>query len=120
MGPRDIRNGKLHVKQAKTSAELRIPVLPQLQEIIAASPVGLTTFLVDELGKPYKRRTSRRLAWPVHAAISCSLHPASANSRAAALRSPCALQWPTRLRHTIRGTAFRSSCASRWRRHKSL
>jgi len=49
----DVRNGKLHIKQVKTGAELRIPVLPELQEIIAASPVGLTTFLVNEPGKPY-------------------------------------------------------------------
>ena len=53
MRQQDIRNGKLHIKQVKTGAELRIPVLPELQEIIAASPVGLTTFLVNELGKPY-------------------------------------------------------------------
>jgi integrase len=60
MGQRDIRNGKVHIKQDKTGAELRIPVLPQLQEIIAASPIGLATFLVDESGKPYKRKHFRR------------------------------------------------------------
>jgi integrase len=54
MGQRDIRNGTLYLKQVKTGAELRIPVLPQLQQIIAARPVGLTTFLVDESGRPYK------------------------------------------------------------------
>ena len=56
MGPRDVRNGMLHIKQDKTGAELRIPVLPQLQEIIATSPIGLTTFLVDHSGKSYKRK----------------------------------------------------------------
>jgi integrase len=61
MGPRDIRNGTLHIKQEKTRAELRIPVLPELQKIIAASPVGLTTFLVDGSGKPYKRKHFGRL-----------------------------------------------------------
>jgi integrase len=57
MGPRNIKNGLLHIKQAKTGAELRVPVLPDLQEIIAASPIiGLTTFLADELGTPYKAK----------------------------------------------------------------
>jgi integrase len=56
MKQQDIHNGRLQIKQAKTSAELRIPVLPQLQQIIAASPVGLTAFLVDELGRAYTRK----------------------------------------------------------------
>src|SRR5437762_12754486 len=34
------------------------------------------------------RCTSLKLAWPVIAAISCMVHPASARRRAAALRSP--------------------------------
>jgi integrase len=56
MGPRDIKNGLLHIKQVKTGAELRVPVLPDLQQIIAASAIGLTTFLVDELGTSYKAK----------------------------------------------------------------
>jgi integrase len=77
MGQRDIRNGTLHLKQEKTGAELRIPVLPQLQQIIAASPVGLTTFLVDASGRSYKRKHFGRVfreycdkAWLPH----CSVH----------------------------------------------
>jgi integrase len=46
MGPQHIRDGFLHVKQSKTGAELWIPVTPQLQEIIAASPVNQLTFIV--------------------------------------------------------------------------
>ena len=53
MGPKDIRNGFLHIKQDKTGAELCIPVLPELQEIIVASTVGLTTFLVNDFGQPF-------------------------------------------------------------------
>ena len=53
MGPQHIRDGFLHVKQAKTGAELWIPLTPQLQEIIAASPVNQLAFIVSELGKPY-------------------------------------------------------------------
>jgi integrase len=53
MGRQHVRDGLLHVKQAKTGAELWIPILPELQEIIAASSVGQMTFLVTEFGKPY-------------------------------------------------------------------
>ena len=45
MGPQHIRDGYLHVKQSKTGAELWIPVTPQLQEIIAASPVNQLAFI---------------------------------------------------------------------------
>jgi integrase len=53
MGRQHIRDGLLHVKQAKTGAELWIPLHPQLQEIIAASSVGQMTFLQTEFGKPF-------------------------------------------------------------------
>jgi integrase len=53
MGRQHVRDGLLHVKQAKTGAELWIPVAPQLQEIIDASPVNQLTFVVTELGKPF-------------------------------------------------------------------
>jgi integrase len=53
MGRQHVRDGLLHVKQAKTGAELWIPVAPQLQEIIAASSVGQMTFLQTEFGKPF-------------------------------------------------------------------
>jgi integrase len=53
MGPQHIRDGFLHVKQAKTGAELWIPITPQLAEIIATSPVNQLAFIVSELGKPY-------------------------------------------------------------------
>jgi hypothetical protein len=38
------------------------------------------------------RCTSLKLVWPVIAAISCMVHPASARRRAVALRNPCAEQ----------------------------
>jgi len=53
MGRQHIRNGMLHVKQAKTGAELWIPVTPELQQIIDASPVNQLTFITTELGKPF-------------------------------------------------------------------
>ena len=53
MGRQHIRNGMLHVKQAKTGAELWIPVAPQLQQIIDASPVNQFTFILTQSGKPF-------------------------------------------------------------------
>lgn len=41
-------------KTRRTNPEpLELPVLPALQAVIAASPIGKTTFLVTEFGKPY-------------------------------------------------------------------
>jgi integrase len=54
MGRQHIRNGMLHVKQTKTGAELWIPVTPELQQIIDASPVNQLTFIMTELGKPFQ------------------------------------------------------------------
>ena len=53
MGRQHIRNGMLHVKQAKTGAELWIPVTPELQQIIAASPVNQMTFIVTGTGASF-------------------------------------------------------------------
>jgi integrase len=53
MGRQHIRDGRLYVEQVKTGAKLWIPVLPQLQEIIAASSVGQMTFLITEFSKPF-------------------------------------------------------------------
>jgi site-specific recombinase XerD len=52
MGRQHIRDGMLHVKQAKTGAELWIPV-KHLRQIIDASPVNQLTFIVTEAGKPF-------------------------------------------------------------------
>jgi integrase len=53
MGPQHIRNGELSVRQGKTNAALIIPVLPELQAIIEATPTGHLTFLVTTTGKSY-------------------------------------------------------------------
>jgi integrase len=54
MGPQHIRNGVLHVRQQKTGATLYIPVHPDLQKIIDATPCGHLTFLTTtRTGKPY-------------------------------------------------------------------
>jgi integrase len=53
MGRQHIRDGKLHVRQAKTGVELTIPVHADLQAIITASAAGQMTFLVTKFGKPF-------------------------------------------------------------------
>ena len=54
MGRQHIRNGALTVKQQKTGTELPpIPVLPELQAVLNATPSEHLTFLVTTTGKPY-------------------------------------------------------------------
>lgn len=53
MGRQHIRNGYLHVRQQKTGAELDVPILPELQAIIADLPNTNMTFLMTEFGKPF-------------------------------------------------------------------
>src|SRR5215467_10710595 len=54
MGRQHIRNGALTVKQQKTGTELPpIPVLPELQAVLDATPSEHLTFLVTATGKPY-------------------------------------------------------------------
>src|SRR5499433_1121924 len=54
MGRQHIRNGALTVKQQKTGTELPpIPVLPELQAVLNATPSEHLTFLVTATGKPY-------------------------------------------------------------------
>jgi integrase len=58
LGPQQIRNGKLFVRQKKTDMEkrdewLEIPVHPELARIIAASKIGNLAFLVTSRGAPF-------------------------------------------------------------------
>jgi integrase len=56
MGPQHIRNGMLRVKQRKTGAALAIPVHPDLQAVLDATPGSHLTFLNTPAGKPYSAR----------------------------------------------------------------
>jgi integrase len=53
MSRRDIRDGLLYVKQVKTGAEVWIPILPELQQIIDAIPADQLMLLLTEYGKPF-------------------------------------------------------------------
>jgi integrase len=53
MGRQHIHNGELTVRQNKTGTSLVLPVLPELQAIIDATPGEHLTFLVKNSGRPY-------------------------------------------------------------------
>ena len=53
MGRQHIRNGVLSIKQQKTGTDVSIPVLPQLQAVLDATPSGHLTFLITKSNKPY-------------------------------------------------------------------
>jgi integrase len=53
MGKQHIRNGELHIRQEKTGTVLAIPVHPDLQAILNATPSEHLTFLTTAFGKPF-------------------------------------------------------------------
>jgi integrase len=53
MGRQHIRDGVLQVRQAKTGAELAIPVHPELAAIIAATAIDHLTYLTTQFGQPF-------------------------------------------------------------------
>jgi len=56
-GRQHVYNGRLRFTQQKNRLRrpiaLELPILPELQRVIDASPVGDLTFLVTEFGKPF-------------------------------------------------------------------
>lgn len=53
MGRQHVRAGKLHVRQNKTGAELKLPVTPELQAALEASVSPHMMFLTTSRGKPF-------------------------------------------------------------------
>ena len=53
MGRQHIRNGALHFVQEKTRTPMELPVVPELQAILDATPSNHLTFLVTKSGGPY-------------------------------------------------------------------
>jgi integrase len=52
-GRQHIKNNRLVFTQQKTKKQLVLPILPQLQTVLDASPCGDLTFLVNEFGRQY-------------------------------------------------------------------
>jgi len=53
MGRQHIEGDTIKVSQQKTSAKLRIPLHPELRQIIEATPIENMTFLTTAYGKPF-------------------------------------------------------------------
>jgi integrase len=57
LGRRHVRDGKLCFTQTKNRRRkpisLELPILPELQGVLDASPLGEMTFLVNDYGKPF-------------------------------------------------------------------
>jgi len=54
MGRQHIRNGELVVRQGKTGVQLTLPIVPELQRVLNATPNEHMTFLVAKDGRPYR------------------------------------------------------------------
>jgi integrase len=53
MGRQHVRSGAIEIRQRKTGASLVIPIHPDLQAAIDATPANHLTFLVTATGKPF-------------------------------------------------------------------
>jgi integrase len=53
LGRQHIRGGRLSLRQQKTGAQVTIPVLPELEAVLAANPISGLTFLTTEFGRPF-------------------------------------------------------------------
>jgi hypothetical protein len=53
LGRQRVQNGVLSFRSSKTGTQIDIPVLPELQSALEATPSNNWTFLVTELGKPF-------------------------------------------------------------------
>jgi integrase len=53
LGWQHIRDGCLHLRQQKTGKALSIPIHPELQAVLDATPADNLTFLVSERGRPF-------------------------------------------------------------------
>jgi integrase len=78
MGKQHVSGGKIAVKQQKTGTSLKVPLHRELKAIIEATPSGHMTFLVSEVGKPFRNANSfghRMRLWSRLAGlIGCPLH----------------------------------------------
>lgn len=55
-GPRHIARGKINFRASKNQRDMWLPIAPDLKAAIAAMPsVGITSYLVSELGKPFSK-----------------------------------------------------------------
>jgi integrase len=53
LGWQHVRGGYVHLRQQKTGRPLAIPIHPELQAVLDATPADNLTFLVSERGRPF-------------------------------------------------------------------
>jgi len=55
-GPKHVVRGKINFRASKNQMDLWLPIAPDLRRAIDAMPsVGITTYLVNELGRPFSK-----------------------------------------------------------------
>ena len=59
MGPKNIVDGKIQLRQRKTGRLLELPIAPELQVELDFVPEGQSTFLVNGYGRPFADQTFR-------------------------------------------------------------
>jgi integrase len=77
IGPQHVRDGAIHVRQAKTGVTLVIPIHPSLQMVLDATPCQNLTFLTGRGGRPFSGNdfTMRMRRWCDEAGLpECSPH----------------------------------------------
>jgi integrase len=78
MGRQHVRDGALTVRQGKTGTALALPILPELQSILNATPGAHMTFLVTRSGRPYtgSNFSAQFRAWCDEAGLptGCTFH----------------------------------------------
>jgi integrase len=57
IGPQHIRNSAIHIRHSKNRSDVVIPVTPELQAAIDATPTTHLTFLHTQAGTPYAPKT---------------------------------------------------------------
>lgn len=77
-GPKHIVRGKINFTASKNNMDLWLPIAPDLRKAIDAMPsVGITTFLVNERGKPFSKAGfgNKMRFWCEEAGLSnCTAH----------------------------------------------
>lgn len=77
LGRQHVRDGRISVRQAKTSARLEIPIHPRLADELVLVPAGQMTFLQSRYGRPFTKESlgNRFREWCDEAGLpQCSLH----------------------------------------------
>lgn len=77
LGRQHVRNGVIEIRTEKTGVQLFIPILPKLEEALAAGPVGDMVFICDKRnGRPIRKESLGTLfrTWAKAAGVTKRLH----------------------------------------------